>query len=218
MVFVSRVLVAAVVVLVAGVAPAAAETYTATCIALNTEHLEAGYLISSEFPIYDPQVRDLATKDWSAFAASRGFESMGCDQHTYKDEVAALPKDSKIISTGWKPGHDTLIAGLTAIKSGKRNFRNGSECVHSATEAITNNCEFPVSVAYCFRDQMSGNGDSFDKTCTAQKFGTLASLAAGASQKLGTYHYMYYFACESPALPTALNFDGNVVSGICSTP
>ena len=218
MVLVSRVLVAVVVVLVAGVAPAAAETYTATCIALNTEHLEAGYLISSEFPIYDPQVRDLATKDWSAFAASRGFESMGCDQHTYKDEVAALPKDSKIISTGWKPGHDTLIAGLTAIKSGKRNYRNGSECVHSATEAITNNCEFPVSVAYCFRDQMSGNGDSFDKTCTAQKFGTLASLAAGASQKLGTYHYMYYFACESPAQPTALNFDGNVVSGICSTP
>jgi hypothetical protein len=217
-VFAKRVLVAGLLFTAMCAAPAAADTYTATCIALNTEHLEAGYLVSAEFPVYDPQVRDLATKDWSAFAASRGFESMGCDQHTYKEEIAALPADSKIVNTGWKPGHDTLLAGLNAIKSGKRNFRNGSDCVHSATEAITNNCGFPVSVAYCFRDTMSGNGDSFDKTCTAQKFGTLAALAAGASEKLGTYHYMYYFACEAPALPTALAFDGNVVSGVCSAP
>jgi hypothetical protein len=65
---------------------------------------------------------------------------------------------------------------------------------------------------------MSGNGDSFDKTCTAQKFGMLAALAAGASEKLGTYHYMYYFACEAPAKPTALTFEGSTVSGVCSAP
>ena len=216
--FAGRVLIAVLVLCGMCVAPAAAETYTATCIALNPDHLEAGYLVSAEFPIYDPQVRDLATKEWTAFAASRGFESMGCDQHTYKDEVAALPADSKIVSTGWKPAHDTLLAGLTAIKSGKRNYRNGSDCVHSATEAITNNCEFPVSIAYCFRDTMSGSGDSFDKTCTSQKFGVLASLAAGASEKLGTYHYVFYFACEAPAQPSALTFEGNSVSGVCSAP
>jgi hypothetical protein len=198
--------------------PARAIADPETCVALDSVHPEGGYLFSAEFSTVDPQARELATQEWERYANFRGFESMGCDQRTYKEEAAGLPADSKIVNTGWKPSREALLAGALAIKSGKRNYRNGSDCLHTENEAIVNTCEYPVSVAYCFRDPMSGNGNSFDKTCTAQKFGTLLSLAAGTAEKVGTYHYVYYFACETPALPTGLSFDGNTVTGVCNAP
>jgi hypothetical protein len=191
------------------------------CIALNQTELQAGhsvYLFSSEFGVVDPASRDAALQEWEKYAESRGFESTGCDPRGYKEELAALPGDAKVLSSDWKPSRDAVLAGALAISAGKRNFRNASACVQNISEAIANHCEYPVKVGFCFGDTMSGSGDAFDKTCRAQNFGTTQMLAAGAEEKVGTYHYVYYFACEAPAEPQHMYFDGNGVSGVCSAP
>ncbi|MBV8799863.1 MAG: hypothetical protein JO208_08665 [Alphaproteobacteria bacterium] len=217
----SKYLVLALLALAVGlnaVTPAAAAAEPQTCIAINEARLDAGYLFSAEFEVVDPQARDLAAREWEQFAQTKGFESVGCDSQHLADESAALPHDAKIIRSGWVPSHDALFAGNKGMASGKRSYRSGTECLQVTNGGLLNKCGYPVSVAYCFQEPLSGAGSSYDKTCAVQKFGNLLSLAAGATGELGTFQHVFYFACENPAAPVGMQFDGNGVSGVCTAP
>lgn len=201
-------------------AGAQAETL-ATCVAVDQAAMKAGrsvYLLSSEFTIYDPASRDAATAEWAKYASGRGFESVGCDPSSYHDEVAALPADTKVIDSKWKPSRDAIMAGADAIKSGKRNYRNASSCVQNVKGAVQNKCGYPVQVGFCFAEANAGSGDTFDKTCQAQNFGTTGVLPPNQEADIGTYHYVYFFACEAPAAPRHMSFDGKGIIGVCSAP
>jgi hypothetical protein len=192
-----------------------------TCIALDTAQLKAGktiYLFSGTFTVADPQGHDAALQEWTQYATSRGFESMGCDPREYKDEVAGVPPDAKVISSGWTPSQAAIHAGSLAFKAGKRNFRNASACVQNVPETLLNKCEYPVKIAFCFEDPMSGSGSTFDKTCSTQNFGITAPLSPGGQEQVGTYKYIYFFACEAPAAPTALRFQQKALTGVCLAP
>jgi hypothetical protein len=214
--------VAAASVLATGAISTSAEAGTIqTCLALNSDALKSGhpvYMVSSEFTIYDPSSRDAAAKEWTQYAASRGFEPMGCDANTYKAEVAAIPRDTKIVNSNWKPSQGAVLAGANAIKSGKRNFRNASACIQNVQQAVENKCDYPVKIGFCFAEQNAGSGDTFDKTCQRQKFGLTAVLAPNQQTTIGTYRYVYYFACENPAEPQNMYFDGSSITGVCSAP
>ena len=201
-------------------AGARAETL-ATCVALDRGAMKVGrsvYLLSSDFTIYDPAGRDAATAEWTKYASGRGFDSMGCDPNSYHDEVAALPPDTKIVNSNWKPSRNATMAGADAIKAGKRNFRNASSCVQNINEAVRNACGYAVQIGFCFAEANAGSGDTFDKTCQAQNFGTTGVLPPNQQAKIGTYHYVYFFACEAPATPQHMLFDGNGITGVCSAP
>ena len=209
-------------ILAAGAISTPAEAGTIqTCLALNSDALKSGhpvYMVSSEFTIYDPSSRDAAAREWSQFAASKGFEPMGCDANSYKAEVAAIPKDTKVINSNWKPSQSAVMAGANAIKSGKRNYRNASLCIQNVQGAVANKCDYAVKIGFCFAEQNAGIGDTFDKTCQRQKFGYTDVLAPNQQTTIGTYHYVYYFACETPAEPQNMYFDGNGITGVCSAP
>ena len=201
-------------------AGAKAETL-ATCVAVDETAMKAGrsiYLLSSEFTIYDPASRDAAVAEWAKYAKGRGFESVGCDPNPYRDEVAALPADTKVIDSKWKPSRDAIMAGADAIKSGKRNYRNASSCVQNVKGAVQNKCGYPVEIGFCFAEANAGSGDTFDKTCQAQNFGTTGVLPPNQQANIGTYRYVYFFACEAPAAPQNMSFDGNGIIGVCSAP
>lgn len=200
--------------------PAAAGTIQ-TCLAVDAAAMKAGrsvYVLSSEFTIYDPSSRDAAAKEWAKYAAGKGYEPMGCDANTYKAEAAAVPPDTKVISSNWKPSQQAVLAGALAIKSGRRNYRNGSACIQNVQQAVENKCDYPVKIGFCFAEQNAGSGDTFDKTCQRQKFGMTAALAPNQQTPIGTYHYVYYFACETPAQPENMYFDGTSITGVCSAP
>jgi len=193
----------------------------ATCVAIDQAEMKAGrsvYLLSSEFTVYDPAGRDAATTEWSKYASGRGFDSVGCDPNSYHDEVAALPPDTKVVNSKWKPSRDAVMAGADAIKSGKRNFRNASSCVSNIKEAVQNKCGYPVLIGFCFAEANAGSGDTFDKTCQAQNFGTTGVVPPNEQTHIGIYHYVYFFACEAPAAPRNMFFDGNGITGVCSAP
>jgi hypothetical protein len=200
---------------------ASAATSLETCVAVNAAEMKAGhsvYMLSAEFTVYDPSSRDAATAEWTKYATSRGFDSMGCDSNSYKIEVAAVPQDTKIISSNWKPSRNAVMAGADQIKSGKRNYRNASTCVQNIANAIQNKCDYPVKVGFCFGEQNSGVGDTFDKTCQRQKFALTATLAPNEQSALGIYHYVYFFACELPSEPQNMFFDGSAITGVCTAP
>jgi hypothetical protein len=200
---------------------AAEATTLETCVAIDQAQMKAGksvYLLSSEFPIVDPASRDAAVSEWTKYATGRGFDSVGCDPNSYHDEVAGLPPDTKVVASNWKPSRGAIMAGADAIKSGKRDFRNASSCVQNVKEAVQNKCEYPVKVGFCFAEANAGNGDTFDKTCQAQNFGTTDVLPPNQEAHIGTYHYMYFFACEAPAVPQNMLFDGSGITGVCSAP
>ena len=88
-----------------------------TCVAIDPAAMKAGksvYLLSSEFTIYDPASRDAAVSEWTKYATSRGFESMGCDPNSYHDEVAGLPPDTKVVASNWKPSISTAPPSSSA--------------------------------------------------------------------------------------------------------
>jgi hypothetical protein len=212
----------AIVIVLCGIDGAANAAVTQqTCVAVNAAEMKAGhsvYMLSAEFTVYDPSSRDAATTEWTKYATGRGFESMGCDSNTYKNEAAAVPPDTKIISSGWKPTRNAVMAGADQIKSGKRNYRNASLCVQNVANAIQNKCEYAVKVGFCFGELNSGSGDTFDKTCQRQKFGLTKTLAPSEQSALGIYHYVYFFACELPSEPQNMFFDGSAVTGVCAAP
>ncbi len=192
-----------------------------TCVAIDPAAMKAGksvYLLSSEFTIYDPASRDAAVSEWTKYATSRGFESMGCDPNSYHDEVAGLPPDTKVVASNWKPSRDAIMAGADAIKSGKRNFRNASSCVQNIKQAVQNKCDYPVRIGFCFAEANAGSGDTFDKTCQAQNFGITDVLPPNQEAQIGIYRYVYFFACEAPASPQSMAFDGSGITGVCSAP
>jgi hypothetical protein len=192
-----------------------------TCVAIDQAEMKAGrsvYLLSSEFTIVDPASRDAAGTEWTKYATGRGFDSVGCDPNSYHDEVAGLPPDTKVVASNWKPSRGAIMAGADAIKSGKRNFRNGSSCVQNIKEAVQNKCEYPVKIGFCFAEANAGSGDTFDKTCQAQNFGTTEALPPNQEAHIGIYHYVYFFACEAPAAPQSMLFDGSGITGVCSAP
>ena len=110
------------------------------------------------------------------------------------------------------------MAGADQIKSGKRNYRNASTCVQNIADAIQNKCDYAVKVGFCFGEQNSGTGDTFDKTCQRQKFGLTNTLAPSEQTSLGIYHYVYFFACELPSEPQNMYFDGKAITGVCAAP
>jgi hypothetical protein len=192
-----------------------------TCIALKTTELKTGktiYLFSGTFAVADPQGHEAALQEWTQYATSRGFESMGCDPRNYKDELAGVPPDANVVSSGWVPSQAAIHAGSIAFNAGKRNYANASACVQNVPEQLLNKCEYPVKIAFCFQDPMSGSGNTFDKTCSTQNFGITAQLPAGEHEQVGTYKFIYFFACQAPAAPTALRFQQNALTGVCLAP